>query len=139
MIHEDAIEVDAHAQLRSGDHGGGDVALAHNAAAGRGKSAVEHWGDALEHGKVAGRRAGGLRRANGRVPGFWSHDPAPALSSTRHGETGMTSCASSSMATVRYCLVRPRWRGGGLCSHTTWRPRLMSTGRELIAAGKPLP
>lgn len=49
----------------------GDVACAHNLCAQR-RLRVEHWGDALSHGEVAGRT---LARGDGawaQVPGFWS-------------------------------------------------------------------
>ena len=49
----------------------GDVAAAENATAGR-RLRVEHWGDALEHGKVAGRTLAGADGAWESVPGFWS-------------------------------------------------------------------
>jgi 3-phenylpropionate/trans-cinnamate dioxygenase ferredoxin reductase component len=49
----------------------GDVALAFNAAAGR-HLAVEHWGEALAMGKVAGRTAAGAEASWDEVPGFWS-------------------------------------------------------------------
>jgi 3-phenylpropionate/trans-cinnamate dioxygenase ferredoxin reductase subunit len=49
----------------------GDVCLAVNAAAGR-PLRVEHWGDALSQGAVAGRTAAGQPAAWAEVPGFWS-------------------------------------------------------------------
>lgn len=49
----------------------GDVALARNATAGRALR-VEHWGDALGQGEVAGRTAAGAEAAWDEVPGFWS-------------------------------------------------------------------
>jgi 3-phenylpropionate/trans-cinnamate dioxygenase ferredoxin reductase component len=49
----------------------GDVAAAEHATAGR-RLRVEHWGDALEHGKVAGRTLAGADGDWGSVPGFWS-------------------------------------------------------------------
>jgi 3-phenylpropionate/trans-cinnamate dioxygenase ferredoxin reductase component len=49
----------------------GDVALAQNAAAGR-AIRVEHWGDALGHGEVAGRTLAGVEAEWDEVPGFWS-------------------------------------------------------------------
>jgi 3-phenylpropionate/trans-cinnamate dioxygenase ferredoxin reductase subunit len=49
----------------------GDVAAAENATAGR-RLRVEHWGEALEHGKVAGRTLAGADAAWKSVPGFWS-------------------------------------------------------------------
>jgi len=50
----------------------GDVAAAHHALAGR-PIPVEHWGDALAQGEVAGRAAAGDEDATwDGVPGFWS-------------------------------------------------------------------
>jgi 3-phenylpropionate/trans-cinnamate dioxygenase ferredoxin reductase subunit len=49
----------------------GDVCRAHNATAGRALR-VEHWGDALEQGEIAGRTAAGATVSWGAVPGFWS-------------------------------------------------------------------
>jgi 3-phenylpropionate/trans-cinnamate dioxygenase ferredoxin reductase component len=49
----------------------GDVAFAFNAAAGR-HLAVEHWGEALAMGQVAGQTAAGAEAAWAEVPGFWS-------------------------------------------------------------------
>jgi 3-phenylpropionate/trans-cinnamate dioxygenase ferredoxin reductase subunit len=49
----------------------GDVAFAHNAAAGRALR-VEHWGDALGQGAIAGQTAAGRSAAWAEVPGFWS-------------------------------------------------------------------
>jgi NADPH-dependent 2,4-dienoyl-CoA reductase/sulfur reductase-like enzyme len=49
----------------------GDIAQAFNESAGRHLS-VEHWGDALEHGRVAGTVISGGEAAWSMVPGFWS-------------------------------------------------------------------
>jgi 3-phenylpropionate/trans-cinnamate dioxygenase ferredoxin reductase component len=49
----------------------GDVCLAENTAAGR-PLRVEHWGDALGQGEIAGRTAAGESAAWDEVPGFWS-------------------------------------------------------------------
>jgi 3-phenylpropionate/trans-cinnamate dioxygenase ferredoxin reductase subunit len=49
----------------------GDVALAHNPAAGR-RVAVEHWQDAIDQGEVAGTNAAGGSAAWDSVPGFWT-------------------------------------------------------------------
>jgi 3-phenylpropionate/trans-cinnamate dioxygenase ferredoxin reductase subunit len=49
----------------------GDVAHAHNKSAGR-PLRVEHWGDALAQGAIAGRTAAGRAAAWDAVPGFWS-------------------------------------------------------------------
>ena len=49
----------------------GDVAYAHNLAAGR-RVAVEHWGDALRMGEIAGTGAAGGEDGWAQAPGFWS-------------------------------------------------------------------
>jgi NADPH-dependent 2,4-dienoyl-CoA reductase/sulfur reductase-like enzyme len=49
----------------------GDVASAFNESAGRHVS-VEHWGDALEHGRIAGTVIAGGEAAWSMAPGFWS-------------------------------------------------------------------
>jgi NADPH-dependent 2,4-dienoyl-CoA reductase/sulfur reductase-like enzyme len=49
----------------------GDVCMAHNDTAGR-PLRVEHWGDALAQGELAGRSAAGEAVRWDQVPGFWS-------------------------------------------------------------------
>jgi 3-phenylpropionate/trans-cinnamate dioxygenase ferredoxin reductase subunit len=49
----------------------GDIARAYNESAGRHLS-VEHWGDALEHGRIAGTVISGSEAAWAMAPGFWS-------------------------------------------------------------------
>jgi 3-phenylpropionate/trans-cinnamate dioxygenase ferredoxin reductase subunit len=49
----------------------GDVCRADNLAAGR-PLRVEHWGDALKQGEIAGRSAAGESVGWAEVPGFWS-------------------------------------------------------------------
>ena len=49
----------------------GDIVLAYNESAGRHLS-VEHWGDALEHGRIAGTVLSGGEAAWSMAPGFWS-------------------------------------------------------------------
>lgn len=49
----------------------GDIAYAANEAAGR-RLRVEHWGDALEHGRIAGTVIAGGEASWAMVPGFWS-------------------------------------------------------------------
>ena len=51
----------------------GDVCRAENVAAGR-PLRVEHWGDALAQGEIAGATAAGKQAAWDQVPGFWSDD-----------------------------------------------------------------
>ncbi len=49
----------------------GDVGRAHNVTAAR-SLRVEHWGDALAQGEIAGRTAAGAQASWNQVPGFWS-------------------------------------------------------------------
>jgi NADPH-dependent 2,4-dienoyl-CoA reductase/sulfur reductase-like enzyme len=69
---EDGIEVDA--AMTTADPrvlAAGDVAFAFNAAAGR-RLRVEHWGEALNMGEVAGKTLAGAEAAWDVAPGFWS-------------------------------------------------------------------
>ncbi len=67
-----AVPVDAAMRTaQPGLYAAGDVALAENTRAGR-RLRVEHWGDALGQGEVAGRSAAGVDAQWGAVPGFWS-------------------------------------------------------------------
>jgi len=63
----------------------GDVALAHSAAAGR-PLRVEHWGEALAMGGVAGRTAAGREDAWAQAPGFWSSIGDRALKQVAWGD-----------------------------------------------------
>jgi 3-phenylpropionate/trans-cinnamate dioxygenase ferredoxin reductase subunit len=49
----------------------GDIAQVYNESAGRHLS-VEHWGDALEHARIAGTVIAGSEAAWSKAPGFWS-------------------------------------------------------------------
>ena len=49
----------------------GDAAIAMNPAAGR-RLRVEHWGEALRQGEIAGRNLAGADEVWDAVPGFWS-------------------------------------------------------------------
>ena len=66
------VQVDAHmGSSVAGVLAAGDVAYAFNAAARR-HLAVEHWGEALAMGRVAGQTAAGAEASWAEVPGFWS-------------------------------------------------------------------
>ena len=72
ITEDGAVRVDA--TMRTSLDGllaAGDVAFARNAAAGR-SLRVEHWGDALGQGEVAGRTRGRGGSPWADVPGFWS-------------------------------------------------------------------
>ncbi len=67
-----AVAVDAAMRTaQAGLYAAGDVALAENTRAGR-RLHVEHWGDALGQGEIAGRSAAGEDARWDAVPGFWS-------------------------------------------------------------------
>ena len=69
---EDGIQVDA--AMATADPrvlAAGDVAFAFNAAAGR-RLRVEHWGEALNMGEVAGSTMAGVEAGWDVAPGFWS-------------------------------------------------------------------
>ncbi|HWF52625.1 MAG TPA: FAD-dependent oxidoreductase [Solirubrobacteraceae bacterium] len=71
-LHDGAVPVDA--SMRSERpflSAAGDVAWARNRTAGR-RLRVEHWGDALAQGEVAGRALAGEEAEWDEVPGFWS-------------------------------------------------------------------
>lgn len=72
-MHEGRIVVDDHMRTSVPDvWAAGDAVRAHHARAGR-SLPVEHWGDALTMGEVAGRSAAGDRTATWQdPPGFWS-------------------------------------------------------------------
>jgi 3-phenylpropionate/trans-cinnamate dioxygenase ferredoxin reductase subunit len=71
-VAQERVRVDAHmGSSRAGVLAAGDVAFAFNAAAGRHLS-VEHWGDALAMGRIAGLTAAGQAASWAEVPGFWS-------------------------------------------------------------------
>jgi len=63
----------------------GDVCRAENVAAGR-PLRVEHWGDALTQGQVAGATAAGKQAAWDQVPGFWSTIGARTLKYAAWGD-----------------------------------------------------
>ena len=71
-VEDGAVLVDA--SMRSSDSAVlavGDIAAAQHARAGR-RLRVEHWGDALAHGEVAGRTLAGEDAAWTTAPGFWT-------------------------------------------------------------------
>ena len=71
-LHDGAVPVNA--SMRSANsflRAAGDVAWAENSGAGR-RLRVEHWGDALGQGEVAGRALAGEDAEWDAVPGFWS-------------------------------------------------------------------
>jgi NADPH-dependent 2,4-dienoyl-CoA reductase/sulfur reductase-like enzyme len=71
-VDADRIPVDARMRTqRPNIYAAGDVALAHNATAGR-RLPVEHWGEALNMGEIAGKTIAGADAQWDVAPGFWS-------------------------------------------------------------------
>ena len=70
-IVKEAILTDAQMRAHERVLAVGDVAYAHNRSAGR-RLRVEHWGDALGQGEIAGRVLAGVDAHWQDVPGFWS-------------------------------------------------------------------
>jgi 3-phenylpropionate/trans-cinnamate dioxygenase ferredoxin reductase subunit len=85
-LDDGAIAVDA--AMRTGRDGllaAGDVCKAYNLTAARALR-VEHWGDALGQGKIAGATAAGAETGWDSVPGFWSTIGTRTLKYTAWGD-----------------------------------------------------
>ena len=113
----------------------GDIARAYNESAGRHLS-VEHWGDALEHGRIAGTVISGGEAAWGMAPGFWSTIGDKTLKYWAWGDGWDEQLFESKgeAFAVRYgkegTLV-------GVLSHNAEED--YESGRELIERGEPFP
>ncbi|MEJ7790047.1 MAG: FAD/NAD(P)-binding oxidoreductase [Thermoleophilaceae bacterium] len=71
-IEEGRVRTDASMRTSAeGVFAAGDIAFAQNPVAGR-RLAVEHWGEALAHGEVAGNVLAGQDARWEQAPGFWS-------------------------------------------------------------------
>ena len=136
--HDGAVVVDE--EMRSAGEGTvlavGDLAFAHNASAGR-HLRVEHWGDALGHGLVAGGTLAGAARGWGEVPGFWSSIGARTLKYAAwgdgHDETRLSTTGDAGGSFAVHYL-----RDGatvGVLTHG--RDDVYEQGRELILQGEP--
>lgn len=137
QMHGGAVVVDE-AMRTSAPHvlAVGDLACAFNACAGR-HLRVEHWGDALGHGEIAGQTlALGTARWES-VPGFWSTIGERTLKYAAWGDgfdEAQLIAGEDGAFTVWYA------RDGaavGVLTHE--RDEDYERGRELIAGGAPLP
>ena len=98
-LDDGAIAVDASMRTaRDGLLAAGDVCQAYNRAAGRALR-VEHWGDALAQGKIAGATAAGADAGWDSVPGFWSTIGRRTLKYAAWGD-GYEEISSSATTTV---------------------------------------
>lgn len=131
-----AIPVDA--AMRTAHDGllaAGDVCLAENVTAGR-RLRVEHWGDALGQGDVAGRTAAGTPAAWSDVPGFWSAIGSRTLKYAAWGDGFDTSRLQNDDG----AFVAWYGRDGqivGVLTHDD--DDAYQRGRALIAEGAPWP
>jgi 3-phenylpropionate/trans-cinnamate dioxygenase ferredoxin reductase component len=114
----------------------GDVCLADNLTAGR-PLRVEHWGDALGQGAIAGRTAAGADAGWDEVPGFWSTIGSHTLKYAAWGD-GFDATRLH------------RDDGGAFVAWYGWEGRIAGVltserdddydrGRELVAQGAPWP
>jgi NAD(P)H-nitrite reductase large subunit len=135
-LHDGAVPVDA--SMRSENpflSAVGDVAWALHRGAGR-RLRVEHWGDALAHGEIAGRALAGEDAEWDQVPGFWSTIGSRTLKYAAWGDTfdeARLVDHGSGAFTVWYA------RSGvavGVLTHE--RDEDYERGRELIARGERL-
>jgi 3-phenylpropionate/trans-cinnamate dioxygenase ferredoxin reductase component len=121
---------------RDGLLAAGDVCLAENLAAGRALR-VEHWGDALSQGTIAGQTAAGVDAGWDDVPGFWSTIGTRTL---KYAAWGDGFDATRLHRDDDGAFVAWYGRQGviaGVLTHD--RDEEYDRGRELIAEGAPWP
>jgi len=137
LASEGGVAVDAGMRASAeGIYAVGDIACPYNPTAGR-RLRVEHWGEALTHGEIAGRRLAGGDEVWDSAPGFWStigshqlkyaawgdgHDEARFVD---HGEGAFTVWYGAVGVTV------------GVLTHE--RDDDYERGRELVESAAPLP
>jgi 3-phenylpropionate/trans-cinnamate dioxygenase ferredoxin reductase component len=117
----------------------GDIAFAMNEAAGS-RQKVEHWGDALEHGRVAGTVLAGGEAVWKEAPGFWSTIGDKTLKywawSGGWDETRFVEKDGSEGEAFAVWYGREGVTVGVLAHNTDEE---YEEGRELIERGAPLP
>ena len=137
-VRDGRIVVDEHMRTSvEGVYAAGDVAFAHNVAAGR-HLAVEHWGEALNMGEIAGRAIAGDADAKWDVaPGFWSTIGEHTLKYVAWGdgfdETRLVEHGKGAW-TIWY---GTEGRTVGVLTHD--RDEDYESGRGLVETGGPLP
>ena len=127
LITEDGrIVVDEHMRTSAEDvYAVGDVAFAFNPRAGR-HLAVEHWGEALNMGEVAGRTIAGEDAQWDVAPGFWSSIGTHTLKYAAWGDGFDETRAGRARQRRVDDLVRraraPPWASSRTSATTTTRP-----------------
>ncbi|MGE0026440.1 MAG: NAD(P)/FAD-dependent oxidoreductase [Thermoleophilia bacterium] len=131
-----AIPVDAAMRASAaGVRCAGDIALAHNPAAGR-RLRVEHWGEALAQGEVAGRSIAGEDVRWDAVPGFWSTVGLRTLKQRAWGD-GWDEVHVDAGTDGFTAWYGREGRLVGVLTHE--RDRDYERGGDLVAAGAPFP
>jgi 3-phenylpropionate/trans-cinnamate dioxygenase ferredoxin reductase subunit len=136
-LEDGAIPVSA--AMRAGRDGllaAGDVCLADNLAAGR-PLRVEHWGDALGQGAIAGRTAAGADAGWDEVPGFWSMIGSRTLKYAAWGDGFDATRLHREDDGAFVAWYGRQGRLVGVLTHE--RDDDYDRGRDLIAQGAPWP
>jgi 3-phenylpropionate/trans-cinnamate dioxygenase ferredoxin reductase component len=128
-----AILTDAQMRARERVLAVGDVAYAHNRSAGR-RLRVEHWGDALGQGEVAGRVLAGLDAHWQDVPGFWSSIGQHTIKYAAWGDGHDTSRLDGHPDGAFTVWYSHHGKLVGVLTHH--RDEDYEHGRQLIAAGE---
>ena len=121
---------------REGLLAAGDVCRADNLAAGR-PLRVEHWGDALGQGAVAGQTAAGVEAGWDDVPGFWSTIGTRTLKYAAWGDGFDATRLHRGDEGAFAAWYGRDGRIAGVLTHE--RDDDYDRGRELIAQGAPWP
>jgi 3-phenylpropionate/trans-cinnamate dioxygenase ferredoxin reductase component len=114
----------------------GDVAYAHNCSAGR-RLRVEHWGDALGQGEIAGRVLAGVDAHWQDVPGFWSSIGQHTIKYAAWGDGHDASRLEEHPEGAFTVWYSHHGKLVGVLAHG--RDEDYEHGRELIAAGESPP
>ena len=122
--------------VRDGLLAAGDVCRAENLAAGR-SLRVEHWGDALGQGAVAGQTAADVDAAWDEVPGFWSTIGTRTLKYAAWGDGFDATRLHRDDDGAFVAWYGLEGRIAGVLTHE--RDDDYDRGRELIAEGAPWP
>ncbi|HEX3433031.1 MAG TPA: FAD-dependent oxidoreductase [Solirubrobacteraceae bacterium] len=114
----------------------GDVARAYNVSAGR-HLRVEHWGDALEHGELAGKTLAGAATGWDSVPGFWSTIGSNTLKYAAWGDGYERSRLDTHPEGAFTVWYERDGAAVGVLTHD--RDEDYERGREIVRSGGPVP
>jgi 3-phenylpropionate/trans-cinnamate dioxygenase ferredoxin reductase component len=135
-VAKEAILTDAQMRAHERVLAVGDVAYAHNRAAGR-RLRVEHWGDALGHGEIAGQVLAGIDSHWQDVPGFWSTIGRHTIKYAAWGDGHDSSRLEEHPDGAFTVWYSRQDKLVGVLTHN--RDEDYEHGRELIAAGESAP